>query len=640
MDADAAMKGDSTMAGDSNPGDSGGDATMNDAADANDSAMANDATDGSAACPVDNTKCNAPGTAGLCKAGACSDCVSVTDDAHCMTAYGSASSPYLCLAGACTAGDCRANADCAANPNGRLCGASTPHHCGKCTTDEQCAGNAGGAVCNTSTGQCVAGTCTGVAAGGAPGTCAINASDICCTGTCQSGAGANACCPGANALAYCAGKIGDPHAACVNNVCTACPVPIAATYLVDPVGGSDVGGTGDHTTAGCAFKTITRALQVIGTSPLVATSITVLGPSTVRAGETFPIPLPANVTVTTTGGPVHVDVPAGSSGFALSEVGSGIAGGAVADGGAAPVLTIGGPHGGANDATSGIVVDTGTGVSSANAPRISNLIVTNFLEDGILVQNTGILTVGAGVTSTLNGTPTAAGRRAGLHVTGNGQAIVDVAAGAAPAHFDANTNHGIRVDTSGTVTVMGTVTSAPAGTGTVTTNGNYAAGVWIQQTAATPPASAITGLVSFANTNGNGIRIFAGSSVRIRASVSLGNQGDGVLVSAAAGGSNDISNIDLGRAVDAGGTFGANTFQEPLGSGNNGAAGICLQVRNNAGTLHAEGNVFGAIHCATGAGALTTNNGACDNAACAAGVCDLGITNATGNAVDVSMCSP
>jgi len=661
---DSSTSGDSTTGSDANPGDSttggssGGDSSMTkpdasdggvdsstkaDASDgaANDAPIGADASDGNPGCGADNTKCSDNGTLGLCKANVCSHCAGAADDGHCRTAYGSASMPYLCLAGVCAPGDCRNNGDCAGNPNGRLCGASTPNVCGKCTDDQQCAGVAAGPICDTATGACVAGTCAvdaGVSSGAGVGVCPVNAADICCTGTCEPGAGANACCPGANAAAYCAAKLGDPHAACVNNACTVCPAATGGTYVVDPVSGSDQTGTGDGTTAGCGFKTIARALQVIG-APVSATRIEVLGPSTVMAGETFPIALPANVTLTTTGGAVEVDVPDGTSGFTLTAPGSGINGGTLGDAGTNPALTINGGSGN-NNATVGILVDTGTGVTVANSPQIANVVVTTFVDDGILVDNTGIVRIGAGVTSTLNGTNAA--RKAGLHVTANGQAFIDVPTGGTPTHFDANTNHGINVDANGSITLTATVVDRTTGTGTVTTNRNYLAGVWIEQTPGTPPLNSIRGLIAFGNTNGNGLRFVGGSNVMLRNSVALGNQVNGLIVSAAAGvGGNDISNIDVGSAVDAGGTYGGNIFQEPLGTGNNGGAGLCFDVRNNAGALQATGNTFGAFNCATGVHALTLNAGACgNNGTCAGGVCDLGIVNATGNSIDVSNCTP
>jgi hypothetical protein len=603
----------------------------------NDGATKADAAD-AAVCGAENAACAHNGNDALCKGGACAACADPTDDVHCTAAYGSATMPYLCLAGVCTPGNCRHNGDCTGNANGGLCGPTTPNVCGKCTADPQCADQAGGPVCDIGTGACVAGTCpvdAGVSSGAGVGVCPVNAGDICCTGTCQPGTGANACCPGANSAAFCAMKLNNPHATCDHNTCTACGAVTGNSYTVDPVNGSDQTGTGD-TTPGCGFKTIARALQVIGT-PASTTSIVVVGPSTVAAGETFPIVLPANVNLTTSGGAVTVDVPDGTSGFTLNAPGSGINLGSPDDAGAGNALVINGRSTG-NMATFGIVVDTGAGVTAANAPQISFVDVTSFVNDGIFVHNAGIVRIGAAVTSRLNGLTSA--RRAGLHVTGTGQAIIDVPAGETPSHFDANTNHGILVDENGSVTITGTVIDGATGTGTVTTNANYLAGIWIEQTPGTPPLNSISGVVSFGNTNGNGMRFVGGSNVKLRNSVLLGNQVNGLIVSAGAGApGNDITTIDVGTTGGAGTTFGGNTLQGALGFGNNSGAGLCLDMGDNAGTLKAAGNVFEANNCATGAHALHFNAGGCDNLACAGGVCDLGITDGTGNDIDVTMCT-
>jgi hypothetical protein len=592
---------------------------LSDASDASDAAPKEAAPDAGAdaqGCGADNTACNTGTAAGLCESDECSTCTDVTDDAHCGAAYAGA---YLCVGGACTPGNCRANSDCTANATGPLCGVVTPLMCGKCTNDSQCAGNAGGAVCNTTSGACVAGTCTATAGTIAPAACPVNAADICCGTTCQPAAGANACCSDATgADTYCTTHLA-MSATCVSNVCTACPAVSNGQYAVDPTSGSDATGTGSST-AGCAFKTITRALQVIGEAPGLATTITVIGPATVSAGESFPITLPAKVTVTTSTGAVTVNVPAGRIGFMLNAPNSGL------EGGTGAALTISGQ---AETADYGIVATTGSAASTA----ISSLTVTSFLDDGILVENAGVLAIGAGVVSTLNGT--AAARRAGLHVTETGSAVIDVPSGSTPTQFDANTNHGIFVDTDGSITLTGVVTSVTAGTGTVTTNGNFAAGIWVQQRPGTPSANVITGLISFGNTNGNGLRFFGGSNVRVRDSAALGNADNGALVSVNLGvaGGDDISKIDLGTAADAGAGYGGNTFQEALGAaGHNTADGICLDVRANTGTLHAEGNMFGSADCATTATALTVEQGACGNGS------DLGIVGA-GNDIDVSLCT-
>jgi hypothetical protein len=609
------------------------------APDANDGATA-DANDAGAVCGdgAASAPCVNPSTGAndFCTAGVCSACTDVTDDSTCKAAYGSAGHPYLCLAGACAPGECRTSADCATNASGTLCGVTTPNVCGKCTADTQCAkasADGGSLICDTATGACVAPTCT-PGTGDPPTVCIANPSDVCCaTNTCTPGT----CCPGAAGDTFCALALDAAAATCSAKTltCTTCPAVTGNVYAVDPANGSDQTGNGGST-AGCAFKTITRALQVVG-APAEPTTISVLGPSTVSTGETFPLILPDDVSVTTSGGAVTVDVPAGKSGFTLSSPNSSIYGGTGA------ALTISGQG---NTATNGIVATTG----SAATTEISNLTVTGFEDDGILVQFAGILTIGEGVTSTLNGTATTATtRHDGLHVTGTGNAIINVPQGSTPTHFDGNTNHGILVDGSGSITLTGSVINATAGTGTVTANGNYAAGLWVAQTAGTvaapAPVNSVNGLVAFGNTDGNGIRIVPGSALKLRNSATLGNEASGINVSneAAFGGSNDITHIDLGSpaTADAGADYGNNALQEALGAaGHNTGVGICLDVRANGGTLLAAGNVFGTTNCAAalgdaGAPVLTSN------ATCGAGA-DLGIMVAGGgggNDINVTQCT-
>jgi hypothetical protein len=220
-------------------------------------------------------------------------------------------------------------------------------------------------------------------------------------------------------------------------------------------------------------------------------------------------------------------------------------------------------------------------------------------------------------------------------VTQSGHAVINVPSGT-PTHFDANTRQGIFVDMSGSIDVTGVVANAATGTGTVTANGNFQEGVAIFQGPGPVPRNNITGLVSFGTTNGNGLLFLGGSSVKLRSSASLGHQGSGVVIgnSATVGGTNDISQIDLGTALD----FGHNTFQADLGAGNNATSGICIELAPDSGTLLAEGNVFRGTDCAATAGSLRVNATGCGNGMCTAGVCDLGIV-AAGNKIDVSQCT-
>jgi len=206
------------------------------------------------------------------------------------------------------------------------------------------------------------------------------------------------------------------------------------------------------------------------------------------------------------------------------------------------------------------------------------------------------------------------------------------------------------VDRNGSITLQGSVTDAATGTGTITTNGNVAAGVWIEQTPGNtaPALNSITGLVSFANTGGNGMHIFGGSHVQVRSSAFLNNAANGVNISTYGAGTaaanNSLANIDLGTS-GAGGSNGLNTFQAAFsGAPHNGGSGICLATANSGATLNAAGNTFSAATCTAGTPTLTLNTKGCGNVAaqCATGVCDLGLqSSGTGavNAFNVTTCT-
>jgi hypothetical protein len=210
-----------------------------------------------------------------------------------------------------------------------------------------------------------------------------------------------------------------------------------------------------------------------------------------------------------------------------------------------------------------------------------------------------------------------------------------VPAGQATTAFNDNTQHGIQVEGSGSVTITAARTAL---TSTVECRANYSAGLAIAQTPGlNVPANAIDGLVSFGSTLGNGIRLEGGSNVKMRNTASVGNAGSGVIVATSVIGgirNNVLANIDLGVMSEPGG----NVFQT-VGQAANGAAGICLQVDANSGTLSARGNVFApAKNCATTAASLTF-----DAATCAASP-DLGLSPSgggatTGNDIDVLQCT-
>jgi hypothetical protein len=571
-------------------------------------------------------------TAGTCSANAGDFCCATGGAADCAGGG-------TC---ACVPGNCCTSADCAASVAGSVCGAGGPNVCGKCTLDSQCPT---GDVCNTTSGQCVvnnAADCTGTpaATGGKPGTCTPNPADMCCAGkSCIAGTGADACCPGAAGNTYCATTLGVNGATCDPTafVCTACALVGNNTYIVDPVNGSDQTGTGSGKSTGgtaeatCALKTITRALQLIGTAS-APTTIEIVGGAagpSAATGETFPIVVPTNVTITTESGSgaVTITIPSGLAGFTMSSPASAIQGNT----GASLTITTA-----ANGGTNGIVV-AGTAGGTGGPTTLANVTITGMLDDGILL-NAGILTINPGVTSNNNGTATSAGH--GLEVTG-GEAIITGSSNAVTS-FNGNTAHGILVEGSGYIALTGNTAAG----GTVVTDGNALAGVWIQQTpgAAALPTNTITGLVSIGSTAGHGMRIVAGSNVTVRSSLFLGNKGDGVIISAGAGlgAVNSMAGIDLGNTT----TNGDNTFQSLSGILGNSAAGLCIDVANGQAPLLAVGNQFQATNCATTAATLPLNPNSCANsaAACSSGVCDLGLTNPAGalpsnNTFNVSKCT-
>jgi hypothetical protein len=628
--ADAGDSGTRADAGDSGTGADGGDSGA-------------DAGDADAGPCTDGTACSIGAVNGVCVSGACAACdgggSSAGTDAGCTSAYGTSSSPYVCISGSCAPGNCTANSACAAPTP--TCGFSTPNFCGGCASDSQCPS---GDICNTKASDASEGTCVAAAAGGcttnqSDAICPLNAGDECCSGSCYPGnccinGGSGSGCTGAGVA--CASEV--PGETLGGGVCTTCPSVSGASpvYFVDPVHGSDASGTGNNSTsAQCAFRTITRALQFIGTSPQPNTTIDVVGASAgvtitgVASGtpptgeELFPLTIRSNITVTTSGGPVTIKVAAAgggvvqTTGFILSGSPSAIQGGAGA------ALTIDGQT---QTATAGV------SVQSAGA-SLSAVTIQNFLRDGIDVANVGgnpsALAVGAGVQSNGN-------RIDGLFVSGSSSAAITGSA-TAPTEFNSNTMHGIRVTGTGVITVTGTVGATPPTGSTVMATGNGQAGVWVQTTSTTQ--STITGLTSTGSTAGNGIRIIPGSNVKVRSSWVLGNShGDGIHIENTGGGNvATVANIDLGTAASA----GANVVQSASGANPNEGAGICLRLPGgSAVALNARGNVFqNGANCGVAASVLkTAANRACGNGADVGGTI-VAFPGGAGDTIDVTMCS-
>ena len=640
--ADATGEGDaeSTDAAGGSDADAGAasDANLGEASDGG----PGDASDGSANACSDGNACTLGSQNGICTGGACVACdsggSSAGPDTSCTSAYGFGTNPYVCSAGSCIPGNCNSSADCTAPTS--QCGFPVANFCGGCTSDSQCTG---GNVCNLGTGACVAAT-SGCTTGVTGGACSVNSNDVCCgvTGTaCTPGnccLASSACTGGTSCVADQTGE----SSLTGGGVCTACAAVTGSSpvYVVDPIHGSDA--TGQTGSAACAFATITRALQVIGNSPPAGTTIQVVnslgdagasvahvtgvtGGTPGTGQELFPIILPANLTITTAGGPVEVDVPApasnkSTSGFVLSGSSSGIAGGA-----GAPLTLDGQAAGQTGKATYGVVVQSSSGA-------LSNVTITNFGTDGILVSNSktvaSALAIGAGVQSNGNGVD-------GLTVSGSSS--VTITGGAAQITFNGNAQHGIFASGTANLMVTGTV-GTPASSSSVVASGNALAGVWIQSAPTTQ--SVLNGIAAVAG-SANGLRIVPGSNIKVVNSAFLGNAANGIDIENGKGAtSSAIGNINLG--TDGSGA-GNNVVQ--ASTGGNANAGICLLVPATADVqLSAKVNIFGAagtpITC-TGAGgaALDVN----PNLACG-GQVDVGGTivhgdAGAGNTINVTTCT-
>jgi hypothetical protein len=636
--------GTSSDAGDSG-GDTGSDSSGGDAsAEAGDSGTDAEAGDsGPGACPT-GSACSIGAVDGVCVGEACTPCdgggSSAGKDTACTSAYGSGSNPYVCVSGSCAPGNCTAASACAAPTP--TCGFSTPNFCGGCTSDSECPS---GDICNTKASSAGEGTCVAASVGGctanqSDAVCPLNAGDECCSGSCYPGnccivSGVGSGCTGAGVA--CASQ--EPSETLGGGVCTTCPSVSGANpvYFVDPVHGSDASGTGNNSTsAQCAFRTISRALQFVGTSPQPNTTIDVVAAvggvtiSGVASGtppagdELFPLTIRSNITVKTSGGPVTIRVaaPGGgvaqTTGFILSGNPSAIEGGA----GAATLTIDGQTH----------TATTGVAVQSAGA-SLSAVTIHNFARDGIDVANVGstpsALSVGPGVQSNGNNVD-------GLLVSGSSSATVTGSDGA-PTEFNANGAHGIRVIGTGVISVTGTFGATPPTGSTVIASGNGQAGLWVQTTSTTQ--SSITGITSTGSIAGNGIRIVPGSNVKVRHSWVLGNsEGDGIDIENIGGGTvATVADSDLGSAASA----GANVLQSVSGANPNAGAGICLRLpAGSAVALHARGNVFqNGANCASAASVLKTST----NRACSTGA-DVGgsivaFPGGTGNTIDVTTCS-
>jgi len=356
-------------------------------------------------------------------------------------------------------------------------------------------------------------------------------------------------------------------------------------------------------------------------------------PRGLAASEVLPIDVRPNVTVTTTGGPITIILPAAasqanpnnSSGFNLTSDGSGVAGDP-----AAPLIIDGNGH------TSGFAI----AVSGTGTANLSNVTIQNTRAQAINVTGAA-LNIGAGVVVKSAGI--AGNAHNGLTVSG-GVVNINVPNGQTQTSFTGNTSYGIEVSALGSVNITGAAVTPPNGNGTVVIGTNQAnAGMFIHQTAGMnlPAVNTISGVVVW-NNNTGGLRIGGGSAVKIRNSVFGANVRDGIRIVQGNGGSaaqqRNLAGLDLGTA----GTtpdYGHNYLQTPTSVlGRNQNSGLCLNT-GGPGTLNAAGNfmVFGGgggtqVDCSTTMQTVTKGP-TCTNGA------SLGIMGGTTATVTLSQCN-
>ena len=554
-------------------------------------------------CHDTSSDCATGQVCGVTTAHTCGACGT---DAHCTgdTRYGAGN---ICYQGQCGVGNCHSKSDDCIDANaGLICGVSSTNVCGTCGSDSQCKSDpfyGTNTICNTAAGA-NQGKCVTAACSTNNTVCAANTANFCCGGTCTPG---NCCTDDdcANNQMFGLGF------ACSNNNCTQCNNVTGNQYFVDPINGNDLtangsGRSGGSAAPGCAFKTITRAMQVIPTTPPAGTKIILVGTGAstgLAAGDVLPIILPTNITLTTQGGPIDIALPANASannpsGFRLLNNGSAI------NGNPAAPLSLNG------NGMSGIAIQVAPGTSTFTS-SIANVTVTASRGDGIRVT-AGTVSIGAGVVIT-------GSTNSALRVTGG---VVNLSNPAGTQTlFAGNQQSGIWVSGTGSVNVVGTPGApVPSNNGTVIASFNGVAGIRLEQAVGGAGlVNSIDGVVAWGNTSRD-LLVYGGSKLKLRNSV-LGAGPMGVQIASlgASAAQNDLSAIDLGTMAEP----GRNYLQVPNGAlGRHSSAGICVQIAGGQAdqTVQAAGNFFATsgnpgtqLNCATGGGtvgvATNCNNG-------------------------------
>jgi len=544
--------------------------------------------------PANGSQGVCPRAGGTC--GACEN--SPTGDKACLAAYGR-DHIYACTNGACMQGTCRSAEDCDAfdATRGQLCASGV---CVACGADDQCSADAyyaakyfsasvgPGTMCNTSTGRCVSAACNrnGVSCGAAPNTNG-NPSELCCFSRCVAGA---LCCQDSD----CAPRQVCDHSMCVG----ACGPQFASrnSLVVDPVAGVDDAQTSGS--SGCPFRSITHALAAMVKTGVDHSTIYIVNDKAaptlgVSTGEVFPIVVtPTNVAIQPTifgaNTPTLV-VPAGQTGIATSDSGLQIFS-----------LIIDGQN---HQASVGIAIYGSTAPVDGGLGGIES-ILQNVTVQGMAVAGLVIgpapgqtvsprtLSLGPGVVVRNNGT--VAAPAPGLHLYGEANVSISGGAGADHSSFSGNSQYGILVSDRAYFATLSTspIDSQNPDAADVDADNNGLAGVWIAQGAGTVPSGGLNDITGLrASGNPIGLRVGAGSYLRLRYSY-LGNDTQAGLVIASSGGAvDDLGTIDLGTRFN--GDYGFNVFAAPAST----ATGICFQLGAGVHTIAAAGNIFGNTDC-------------------------------------------
>jgi hypothetical protein len=616
-----------------------------------------------------HTSANCP-TGEICGLSFPNVCAVCTTDAQCTATTSGYGTGYLCINNRCVQGTCHDSSECTgttANPIGQLC-STTSHTCVNCSSDTQCKTDpdAYGAdyICSLSATnhRCVSSACTNNGS-----QCTANAADYCCDSKCVTGN----CCDDSDCTT-------GTNPVCANNTCSACRGLSGSNrnYLVDPVNGDDAGTgsgltSGGDTAAACRLKTVAAALSLIGNLTGLGTNnrptITIVGTagSTTTLVDDTSITVPAWVTIKTQGGPVKMSVSNGvGSAFSLTGAPSGIVpatdapltiapasaatfdfGVRVATGAATGAITLSNltiSNAGTDavevvstsgtltmtNLTIGGAVNNGINLAAANGTvAMSNVSINTSHNDGINVTG-GDVTIGAGVQVTDS-------TRNGLTVAGGSVTIANPTV-STPTLFNGSGAAGIVVSNDADFTVTGAISGTSY---SVVTQDNNGSNVDFQSTG----TGSINYLYSVDSVAGDGLRILAGSTIKVRNSTFLGNALSGIRIATTGLAATDVlTGIDLGTGTATAGTVrGRNTLQVSGTTTRNAGAGLCVEALAGAAsrTLNAQANLFASsVDCGTNPNPNPAPTLVRSTTTCTGNHADIGVLSPTTVTVAVNYC--